>query len=419
MTSIDSLALKNFRKKTGMTQREFADSVKIPLRTYRSYENGSRNCSIEKFRQIKASLGYALDSTKESLRVKIDYLRLTFKNVRDLSHFCQTYLFCSLSEFTEQETRLMNYTHLWQRGNIWIFDFFDKSATGDFQMCLQLSGQGCRELEYLLEAQNKTWHNFLQAIYYAFDDMKVKRLDIALDELYKGYGNEDQQFHLSSLIDRLYKQEVAFDALRTWNMVGGGNLKQIDDEESNNGLSLYFGSRQSQLYFNFYEKRYEIAKNERISLEESLEIFGIWNRFELRFSDNKAHKAIEEFINGVDLAEIARGVVNKEMQVYKGTNKYGALVPDPKWQELFGGVEPLKLSMEPTPYSIERTIHWLMYQVSNSLALVTEADKILETEYMKMILNSGEITERGETMLALLEINHNQRKDKQWNTKLN
>ena len=38
---------------------------------------------------------------------------------------------------------------------------------------------------------------------------------------------------------------------------------------------------------------------------------------------------------------------------------------------------------------IERTIHWLTYQVANSLALVTEADKILQTEYMKMIQNSG------------------------------
>lgn len=271
-------------------------------------------------------------------------------------------------------------------------------------MCLQLSGQGCRELEFLLDAREKSWFDFLQHLYYAFEDMRIKRLDIAMDELYKGYGNENQQFHLTTLVERLYKEEVQFDSLKTWNMVGGGNLKHIEDEESNNGLSLYFGSRQSQLYFNFYEKRYEIAKNERISLEESLEIFGIWNRYELRFSDQKAHKAVEEFIDGVDLAEIARGVINKEMQVYDGTNQFGAFVPDSKWQELFGGVDPLKLTLDPKPYSIERTINWLMYQVSNSLALVTEADKILETEYMKMILNSGEITERGEQMLSLLEL---------------
>ena len=97
-----------------------------------------------------------------------------------------------------------------------------------------------------------------------------------------------------------------------------------EDMEANHGLSIYFGSRQSQLYFNFYEKRYELAQQENISLEESLEIFGIWNRYEIRFSDQKAQGTIEEYVNGVDLGEIARGVVNKEIQVYNGTNQFGA-----------------------------------------------------------------------------------------------
>ena len=64
-----------------------------------------------------------------------------------------------------------------------------------------------------------------------------------------------------------------------------------------------------------------------------------------------------------------------------------------------------KLSTSPQPYSIERTIRWLTYQVANSLALVSEADKIMQTEYMKMIQNSGEITDRGEAILRLLKTN--------------
>ena len=63
----------------------------------------------------------------------------------------------------------------------------------------------------------------------------------------------------------------------------------------------------------------------------------------------------------------------------------------------------MKLSTSPQPYSIERTIRWLTYQVSNSLALVSEADRIMQTEYMKMIQNSGEITDRGKAMLKLLK----------------
>ena len=113
---------------------------------------------------------------------------------------------------------------------------------------------------------------------------------------------------------------------------------------------------------------------------------------------------MEEYINGVDLGEIARGIVNKEIQVYDGVTRFGAYKPDEKWQGLFGGVEPLKLSTSPQPYSIERTIRWLTYQVANSLALVSKrqnhANRIHEDDQ-----NSGEITDRGEAILRLLKTN--------------
>ena len=405
MDKISPFHIKKFRKQTGLSQKDFARAVDLPTRTYRSYEAGERGLTIEKFRELKEKLGYHKDCERDSLRAQIDYLRLSFPRLKDLDDFCVNFLHCPLSEFTEQETRLMNYTHLWQRGNIWIFDFFDKAITNDYQVCLQLSGQGCREMEVILEHKGITWQIFLQHILYSYQDVRVKRLDIALDELYKGYGHEDQQILIPDLIKKLHANEIVLDTLKKWNITGGGSFTDNEDMEANHGLSIYFGSRQSQLYFNFYEKRYEIARMENISLDESLEIFGIWNRYELRFSDQKAQGAIEEYINGVDLGEIARGVINHEMQVYDGINQFGAYKPDQKWQRLFGGVEPLKLSTSPQPYSIERTIRWLTFQVANSLALVSEADRIMQTEYMKMIQNSGEITERGEAMLKLLKTN--------------
>ena len=301
MTKISPFQIKNFRKQTGLSQKAFAQAVSLPIRTYRSYESGERGLTIDKFRKLKEKLGYYQGCHKNNLRAHIDYLRLTFPSLRDLETFCENFLFCHLSEFTDQETRLMNYTHLWQRGNIWIFDFFDKSVTNNYQTCLQLSGQGCREMELLLEHKGISWQTFLQNILYAYQDGRVKRLDIALDELYKGYGHDEEHIQIPKLIDKLYAKEIVLDTIRKWNITGGGSFTDNDDMEANHGLSLYFGSRQSQLYFNFYEKRYEIARMENISLEESLEIFGIWNRYELRFSDQKAQVVVEEYINGVDL----------------------------------------------------------------------------------------------------------------------
>ena len=91
--------------------------------------------------------------------------------------------------------------------------FFDKVESKDYQACLQLSGQGCREMEVLLEHRGITWQTFLQNLIYSYEDCRVKRLDIALDELYKGYGKEDEQIHIPKLIDKLYAKEIVLKLL--------------------------------------------------------------------------------------------------------------------------------------------------------------------------------------------------------------
>ena len=126
MDKISPFNLKKFRQETGMSQKQFAEAIDLPTRTYRSYESGERGLTIEKFRNLKEKLGFHKDYEENRLRARIDYVRISFPSLRDLESFCKNFLYCHLTEFTEQETRLMNYTHLWQRGNIWIFDFFDK-----------------------------------------------------------------------------------------------------------------------------------------------------------------------------------------------------------------------------------------------------------------------------------------------------
>lgn len=402
---IDGKHLVELRKATGLTQKEFAKAAAVSVDSLRSFERGRRALTTERFRLMKLALGYEV-SNRGRLRVMIDYLRITFKEVRNLAYFCQTFLNCDLKEFTSNDTRLMTYSHLWRRGDIWIFDYFDKEVTKNYQITLQLSGQGCRQMELILEKHGLTWYDLLQKMVNERSDMKVTRLDIAMDELYRGYGHEHEQFHLVDMIAKVYQKEVVFDHLRTWNHIGGGGLKFENREEiaeRSQGISIYFGSRQSNLYFNFYEKRYELARKEGLSLAESLEIFGIWNRYELRFSQTKANEAIKRFVEGTDLAEIAKGVVNAEMQVYDRTNQYGAFLPDKKWQALFGGTEKLKLSVRPEPYNIGRTIKWLLHQVSDSLALVEEADKIMDTKYLEMILDTGCVNERGELILKNIQ----------------
>lgn len=386
-----------------LTQKEFASSCQMSLNSLKSYESGRRALSLEKYREIKSHFGYLQEADSNALEVMIDYLRITFKNVRDLRYFTECYLFCDFKDFQSFETKLMNYNHLWKRGDIWLFDYFDKHETGNYQISLQLSGRGCRQMELVFENHGLTWYDFLSNLSHHFSDMNVTRIDLAVDEKFKGFGREEEQVELSELIAKYYRKELQSEDIQKWNHIGGGRLhfeNEEDIEANREGISLYFGSRQSELYFNFYEKRFELAKSERISVEEALEIFGVWNRYELRFSDKKANSIVEEYLLGVDLAEIARGIVNAKLQVYDGVNAYGAYLADLKWQKLFGGTEPLKLKTSPESYNIDRTIKWLLYQVSNSLALVDEYDKLVNEQYLKMILESGEINDRGEKLLS-------------------
>ncbi|HBC4840416.1 TPA: replication initiation factor domain-containing protein, partial [Enterococcus faecium] len=79
------------------------------------------------------------------------------------------------------------------------------------------------------------------------------------------------------------------------------------------------GSRKSPLFFNFYEKRFEIANREKISELEALTKYGIYNRYELRLANEKATQAVEAFILGDSpkrLGEIGVGLINAKLIVW-------------------------------------------------------------------------------------------------------
>ena len=84
MDKMNPLHLKKFRKETGMTQKQFAASVGISPRTYRSYEDGSRKLSLEKFSSFKEQLGFHQNRDPNFVDVHLDYLRMTFMSIRDL-----------------------------------------------------------------------------------------------------------------------------------------------------------------------------------------------------------------------------------------------------------------------------------------------------------------------------------------------
>ena len=397
--------LKEFRKERNMTRKEFSLKTGISPSTLLAYENGHRRLKKEKRLEIEKH--FSVEECDTSLtRYMIDYFRFTLHNESDV-YFVAKEFFGFDVMLNPETTSFMKYELLYRYGDIWFFGFnssYSENGEDKNRITVQLSGQGCRQLEMYLESKNITWIDFIKRLQKRYgNNFSVTRIDIAVDEMAMDDTNDN--FDLSSLVTRYYSQEIVSPYLKSFSFVGGGGFDFENPLETENrqGLSIYLGSRQSEMYFNFYEKRYEIAKKEGISVLDSVRLFGIWNRYEVRFSQGKARSFISEVLTGADIAELTRSIFQGAIQIYDGTDEHGFRRYDSKWQRLFGNNEAIRLSVRPEPYSVERTIRWLVERVSNSLVYVSEIDRLFMQENMKKIMESGEITPRQRKELELLQ----------------
>ena len=336
----------------------------------------------------------------------IDYFRFTLHNETDV-YFVAKEFFGLDVMLRPETTSFMKYELLYRYGDIWFFGFnscFSENGEDKNRITVQLSGQGCRQLEMYLENSNLTWTDFIKRFQKCYGgDFSVTRIDIAVDEM--AMEDTKENFDLSTLVTRYYQQEIVSPYLKSFSFVGGGGFDFENPFESENsqGLSIYLGSRQSEMYFNFYEKRYEIAKKEGISVSASVRLFRIWNRYEVRFSQGKARAFVSEVLAGSEIAELTRSIFQGAIQIYDGTDEHGFRKYDSKWQQLFGNHEAVRLTVIPEPYSVERTIRWLVERVSNSLLFVSEIDRMFMQENMKKIMASGELTPRQRKELEFLQ----------------
>ena len=397
--------LKEFRKERNMTRKEFSLKTGISPSTLLAYENGHRRLKKEKRLEIEKH--FSVEECDTSLtRYMIDYFRFTLHNESDV-YFVAKEFFGFDVMLNPETTSFMKYELLYRYGDIWFFGFnssYSENGEDKNRITVQLSGQGCRQLELYLESENITWIDFIKRLKQKYgENFSVTRIDIAVDEM----AREDmkENFDLSTLVTRYYKKDIVSPYLKSFSFVGGGGFDFENPLETENrqGLSIYLGSRQSEMYFNFYEKRYEIAKKEGISVLDSVRLFGIWNRYEVRFSQGKARSFISEVLTGADIAELTRSIFQGAIQIYDGTDEHGFRRYDSKWQRLFGNNEAIRLSVRPEPYSVERTIRWLVERVSNSLVYVSEIDRLFMQENMRKIMESGEITPRQRKELELLQ----------------
>ena len=204
-----------------------------------------------------------------------------------------------------------------------------------------------------------------------------------------------QNFNLYQLKEKM-EQGLVSTTFKNFDFNGGFSFEK--GKLINKGLSLYFGSRQSPLYFNFYQKDYELARKEGISVDEARERYEIKNRYEIRLSDEKAFLFVEYFLSsGESLDWLVKEIVNASLTVFE--IEEGMKVYCKEWYDVIDKMEGLRLSVQGEKPSIEKTLRWLSNYLAPSLKMIRLIDLRLGTNELMERIDYAELKEKHEELI--------------------
>lgn len=347
-----------------------------------------RSCKCKAKREMQRQIVSALRrmNPKCPLDVLIDYVRVRFSYVEKegIENVCRYVLKIPFERFECTGAGWSGYESKYEYGHIYLCT----SSNEEMGMIIELKGQGCRQFEQYLIAENRTWLQFFQSV--NMYGGIYKRLDLAINDR---YGILDvYELH------RLCREGALTGYCRKFEFVASGELSAHEKPEMGN--TLYVGKRgASEVYFCIYEKDYE--QQVRTGLDRRF--FDIKNRFEIRLSNDRAATAVEQFQkeyeSWVEDAEedkeqweekVIFGIINYYLRFCilderKQKSKWDTY---PVWRLFIGefGRDRMRLAKAPEPFNERRTRNWLSHQPMPSMkALLVKDYEEGKTDTIDMI----------------------------------
>lgn len=293
-----------------------------------------------------------VENTDESgLRACVDWLQVTFKNVRSAESIIDL-LGLNFDDFVEFENGKYGFSNHLRFGHISIYYSYKE----DTLFHLEITGQGCRELE---QFGKYDWLTLLELILML--DINITRFDIAVDD-FKGY------FTFGKLINKIKKGHVRSRFRKA---------RIMEDVELNDGstagTTIYFGSAKSDIQVRIYDKL-----GERISKGmEILEGIEVWNRTEIQMRDKRALQAVYELVQNIhNIGQEVQGILRNYvlfLDPKKNDTNKGRWGISKFWLTFLNGVEPLSLTQVAPDVTIEKVNRWFENSVAANFALLYEA----------------------------------------------
>lgn len=211
---------------------------------------------------------------------------------------------------------------------------------------IRLSGKGCRVFE---EFSDITFDELLEKVVKT-DGVNCSRLDIA-------YDIKDNNFPMSKFVS-FYNKDLFVSKCRKSRIVFNKDNYEYD------GSSIYFGSRDSLIEINIYDKASERGYT-------SVELLVGWVRMELRLRRAAALSFLTEYIEtDKTIGELYFAVVRNQIRFVK-RNKSDSNKRRWKnekwWDELTENVKSLQLLMPGVVYDIPKYQENVVKRVSSSL----------------------------------------------------
>lgn len=316
---------------------------------------------------------------KNNLTALIDWCQITVKDV-DLFAVITDILKIPLSlmELQNKGKGIAGHELVAGFDNIKILKPTGKIQYNGFQILM--SGSGCRNYENFLVINKETWFDFFARV--CQYHVNFPRIDLAIDD-HKPYLN------IPELI-RLTKQGLISSQLRNYSENASGELSESIPVHKGN--TLYLGSSNSDFRIVFYEKGYEQVEKFGKELDRN------WNRYELRFRQERANKVAQELIARRDVAEIAMSVLNGKIRFLeqpenKSTSRKRLYPTYPPWKLFMQDIEKIKLTIQPQKKTLDSIWNWLESSVAPSLKLFSKIGELDNYDYIQALIEQAKMND--------------------------
>lgn len=374
------LDLKEKRVEYGVSQNKLATSIGIT----REYLNKIENGKIIAKNEIKEKLIKSLErlNPESPLTMMIDYIRIRFPTT-DVKYVVNEILKLKLEYMIHEDYGFYSYSEHYVIGNIFVL----VSQDIEKGVLIELKGQGCRQYENFLLAQHRSWYDFLLDALLAGGVMK--RMDLAINDM---VGILD----IEVLTDKC-KNEECISVFRSFKSYRSGELVRRN-EKIGMGNTLYIGSLKSEVYFCIYEKDYE----QYVKLDIPIDEVKIKNRFEIRLKNERAYHATVDLLANRDAERTAFSIINRYIRFVDREEKISRSKweTNEDWSYFIGeGREKLKLTTNPEPYDINKTLNWISRQVAPTLKVIKKIDMLNGTNIAEELIRKAELTERHQKII--------------------